>query len=232
MNQRFQNAEINLVAKQYAENELYKGISTIGLQLESELPEFGLCLEECFMETLELLSTIADKGEDILPEVENMWLRKSNEYKRFDRHVCDNEISKAVGIVFGFAILAIDSSHHRFYRYTLTERLTQVIAYHPFEGWASTLERIFSIPLSDGWFDSFIDEEPQECDDMKEFVKGINAIRKQIPSSPLMIQLVQNQYNTSCQQFMGKMENPNFIAPKQDETVKYKHGRDEDVRRL
>ena len=94
MNQRFQQEEIISVSEQYAENELYKAVSTIGQQLESELPEFGLCPEECFMDTLELLSVIADKGEDILSEVENMWLRKSNEYRRFDRNVNDNEICK------------------------------------------------------------------------------------------------------------------------------------------
>ena len=52
MNQRFQNAEIKHVSEQYAENELYKAVSSIGLQLENELKEFGLCPEECFMETI------------------------------------------------------------------------------------------------------------------------------------------------------------------------------------
>ena len=166
MNQRFQNEEIRLVAEQYAGDKLYQAVCTIGQQLESELTEFGLCPEECFMETLELLSAIADKGEGILSDVENMWLRKSNEYRRFDRHVSDNEISKTVGIVFGFTILAIDSSRHRFYRYTLTERLTQIIANHHFEGWQTTLDSIFSVPLPDGWFDAFIDEEPQEGNEL------------------------------------------------------------------
>ena len=219
MNQRFQNEDIRCVAEQYAGNELYQAVCSIGPKLESELPMFGLCPEECFMETLELLSTIADKGEDILPDVENMWLRKSNEFRRFDRRVNDNEICKAVGIVFGFTILAIDSSRHRFYRYVLTERLTQIIASHQFEGWQTTLESIFSVPLPDGWFDAFIDEEPNGDGDMTEFAKGVETIRKQMPGSPLTIQLVQNQYNTSCQQFMGKMENSKFIAPKQDEAV-------------
>lgn len=219
MNQRFQNEEIRLVSEQYAENELYQAVCMIGHQLESELTEFGLCPEECFMETIELLSAIADKGEDILPDVETMWLSKSNEYRRFDRHVSDNEIRKAVGIVFGFTILAIDSSRHPFYRRTLSERLTQIIASHQFDGWGSTLEAIFSLPLPDGWFDAFIDEEPDGDDKMVEFAKGVDAIRKHIPGSTLMIQLVQSQYNTSCQQFMGKMENPRFIAPQQDEAV-------------
>lgn len=166
MNQRFQNAEIKHVSEQYAENELYQAVCTIGPQLENELKEFGLCPEECFMETLELLSAIADKGDEILPEIENFWLRKENEYRRYDRRISDEEIRKAVGIVFGFAVIAVDSSHHPFYRRTLSERLTQVIANHQFDGWVSTLESIFSLPLPDGWFDSFIDEDLQEGEEL------------------------------------------------------------------
>lgn len=219
MNQRFQNEEIRLVSEHYAENELYKAVCLIGHQLESELPGFGLCPAECFMETLELLSVIADKGEDILPELDTIWHRKHNEYLRFDRRVCEEEISKAVGIVFGFTILAIDSSRHRFYRYTLTEQLTQTIANHQFNGWASTLDSIFSVPLPDGWFDAFIDEDPDGDNDVTIFAKGVDTLRKQMPHTPLIVQFVQSQYNTSCQQFMGNMENPRFIAPQQDEAV-------------
>lgn len=177
MNQRFQHEEIRNVSEQYAENELYKAISTIGPQLESELAEFGLCPEECFMEALELLSAIAEKGEDIMSEIDNIWLRKHNEYKRLERQVSEDEIRKAVGIVFGFTVLALDSSHHPFYRYTLTERLTQVVANHQFSCWASTLDRIFSVPLSDGWFDGFIDEEPEE--ESLSLPKAINTERAQ-----------------------------------------------------
>ena len=82
MKQRFQNEEIRRVSEQYAGNELYKAVSSIGPQLESELTEFGLCAEECFVETLELLTAIADKADGILPEIEHLWLRKYNEYKR------------------------------------------------------------------------------------------------------------------------------------------------------
>ena len=162
MNQRFQNAEIKNVSNKYADNELYRAVCLIGPQLENELKEFGLCPEECFTETLEMLSAIADNGEEILPEMEDLWLRKANEYRRFDRHVSEDEIRKAVGIVFGFAILAADSSRHRFYRYTLSEQLTMLIARHKWDGWKETLGRIFDVPLSDGWFDAFINEEPQE----------------------------------------------------------------------
>lgn len=166
MNQRFQNAEIKRISEQYIDNELYKAISSIGLQLENELKEFGLCSEECLLETLELLSTISEKGEAILPEVDNLWLRKENEYRRHNRHIDEDEIRKAVGIVFGFAILAIDSSRHPFYRYTLSERLTQVIVNHKWNGWSITLGQIFDVPLPDGWFDAYIDEEPEEADNI------------------------------------------------------------------
>lgn len=219
MNQRFQNAEIRLVSELYADNELYKAINMIGAQLESELPEFGLCPEECFMEALEMLSIIADKGEEVLPEMENIWLRKYNEYVRFDRSIDKDEIRKSVGIVFGFVILAIDSSLHPFYRRTLTEEIMNIIVSHKFDGWATTLRQIASVPLPDGWFDSYIDEEPDGTDEMAEFTKEFATICKQLPNSNMTIQLISKQYNNSCQQFMGKMENPKFIAPQQDEAV-------------
>lgn len=177
MNQRFQNAEIKHVSEQYAENELYKAVCSIGLQLENELKEFGLCPEECFMETLELLSIIAEKGEDILPEVDILWLRKENEYRRHNRQVDEYEIRKAVGIVFGFTILAIDSSLNRFYRYTLPEQLTMVVANHKWDGWSKTLALIFSLSLPDGWFDAFVDEEP--ANERIPLPKTINTERAQ-----------------------------------------------------
>lgn len=84
MNQRFQNAEIRLVSEQYADNELYYAVSSIGQQLEAELTGFGLCPEECFMEVLELLSAVNNEN-DFVSDIENTWLRKYNEYKRFNR---------------------------------------------------------------------------------------------------------------------------------------------------
>ncbi len=175
MNQRFQNEEIRNVSEQYAGNELYKAISTIGPQLESELA-FGLCPEECFMEALELLTAIAEKGEGIMAETDNIWLSKYNEYKRLERQVSKEEIHKAVGVVFGFTVLALDSSSHPFYRYTLTERLMQVVADKKFQDWVSTMERIFSVPLPDGWFDAFIDEEPEEPNSIR-LPKELNTAR-------------------------------------------------------
>lgn len=164
MNQRLRNEEIRRVAEQYAHDELYRAVSSIGPQLEYELSGFGLCAEECFMEVLELLSAIAEKGERFLPEAEGRWLSKYNEYRRIARNghpAGDDELRKVVGIVFGFAVLALGGSRYRFYRYTLAERLMQVVANHQFEGWSRTLDQIFSVPLSDEWFDAFLDKEPE-----------------------------------------------------------------------
>lgn len=202
MNQRFQNAEIKRVSEQYAENELYKAVCSIGPQLENELTEFGLCSEECFMESLELLSVIADQGEEILPELDDLWLRKHNEYKRFDRSVSEDEIRKAVGIVFGFAILATDSSRHPFYRRTLSERLMETIATYHFQDWPTTLKRIFSVPLPDGWFDAFIDEEPDGGDDAGvglPIPKAINTER------------AQKYFQKAIEKGYMKLENGKFI---------------------
>lgn len=162
MNQRFLNEEIRRVSENYADNELYRAISSIGMLLESELPGFGLCSEECFMEVQEVLSLIAERGEDILPDLDRLWLRKYNEYRRLERErgheVDEEETRKVVGIVFAFAILALNSSSHSFYHTKLTYRLNFIIGDHDFEGWGQTLGRIFEVPFPDGWFESFIDE--------------------------------------------------------------------------
>lgn len=179
MNQRFRNEEIKRVAELYAENELYQAVCSIGSQLEAELTDFGLCPEECFMDVLELLSAIADKGEDFSSEVDNCWLHKFNEYRRFDRSVSKVETCKAVGIVFGFAILATDSSRHPFYRYTLSRQLMEAIANHQFCGWQSTLDRIFSVPLKDDWFDAFLEEEPEGDADRLPLPKAVDTNRAQ-----------------------------------------------------
>jgi len=166
MNQRFQNEERDSVRDRYAGNKLFQAICSIGSQLEYELNGFGLCPEECFMEVKEILTAIAEKGEAFMQEAENCWLNKYNEYKRFDRSIDNDELRKVVGIVFAFVILTIDSSRYHFYRYKLTEQLMQTIANHKFNGWQSTLNQIFSVPLSDGWFDAFIDEEPEDGEDI------------------------------------------------------------------
>lgn len=72
MRQRFQSAEIEFVSEFYADNELYQAVCCIGEQLEAELTEFGMCPEECFAETMELLSAIGTKGRDVLSALPNL----------------------------------------------------------------------------------------------------------------------------------------------------------------
>lgn len=153
MKQRLSNEEIRSVSQRYATNELYVAISKIGDQLEAELTRFGLCTEECFLEVMEVLSEIAERGEDILGEVNALWFRKHNEYRRLDRMVSEEETRKVVGIVFGFAIVATDSSQAALYRYGVTKQLMRCVALHEFDGWAETLKRIAEVPLADAWFD-------------------------------------------------------------------------------
>lgn len=160
MNQRFQNEDIRRISDKYAKDELYKAISSIGMQLEAELTGFGLCPEECFMEAKEVLSCVVEIREDIQQSLNTLWLRKYNEYRRVERNahiaVDEDETRKVVGIVFGFAILATDSSQDSFYRHTLSECLAYSVAMHEFNGWAETLSRISSVPLADGWFDRHV----------------------------------------------------------------------------
>lgn len=180
MNQRYQNAEIEAVREKYADNELYRAVCSIGLTLEAELTGFGLCPEECFTEVLEILSAIADVGDAMhQDDLDEMWLRKYNEYMRLDRHVDGDIIGKAVGIVFGFAALAVDSSSHPFYRYTLARELTEIVCNHKFDGWEDTLDKIFEVPLPDGWFDRFVGEEPEGESDGLPLPGVLNTNRAQ-----------------------------------------------------
>lgn len=168
MKTRFQNAEIEAVNNLYAENHLYRAVCKIGPQLEAELTEFGLCPEECFAETQELLTVIAEKGEEVIPELQNLWLMKFNQYRRFDRDVNQDEVRKAVSIVFGFAILAVNTSRHPFYNFTLTWNLTCIVADNTPEGWSHTLDRIVSLQMPDGWFDRFVEEDPWDGNGLSE----------------------------------------------------------------
>lgn len=51
------------------------------------------------------------------------------------------------------------------------------------------------------------------------FDEQINRLKEKLNIKTTTQLHIDKQYNTACQQFMGKMENPKFIAPQQDETV-------------
>ncbi|WP_308242930.1 hypothetical protein [uncultured Prevotella sp.] len=219
MRQRFQNAEIEFVSEYYADNELYKAVGSIGAQLEAELSEFGLCPEECFAETMELLSLISEKGRDVLDSLPSLWLGKYNEFRRFDRRVSPEEHRKAVGIVFCFAALATDSSRHSFYRYQLSEELMSVVAANKFEGWDDTLNRIFSVPLPDGWFDSLLEQQTWQGDVISRMSQHVDNMHRLAPNANLTLQIVKEQHNSGCNQFMGEVKNPKFLTPAEDEAI-------------
>lgn len=210
MKQRFQNAEIEAVSSFYAENHLYRAVCKIGPQLEAELAEFGLCPEECFVDTQELLTVIAEKGEEVIPELQNLWLEKYNQYRRFDRHVNQEELRKAVSIVFGFTILAVNTSRHPFYNFTLPWNLTCIVADNTPEEWSHTLDRIVSLQMPDGWFDRFIEEDPWDGNGLGGQLSGISSMQRQ--ATNLTVQIVKEQHNHNCQQFMGEMKKPKFIT--------------------
>ena len=219
MKHRFQNAEIEFVSEFYADNELYQAVCSIGAQLEAELVEFGMCPEECFAETMELLATIADKGHDVLDCLPSLWLAKYNGFRRIDRHISTEEHRKAVGIVFGFAIPAIDSSSRPFYRHHLSAELAAVVADNKFEGWTDTLDRIFSVSLSDGWFDRQIEQTAGDGDVLSRMEQHVQNMYRMAPNANMTLQIVNEQHNSGCTQFLGEVKNPKFITPAEDEAI-------------
>ena len=219
MRQRFQSAEIEFVSEFYADNELYQAVCSIGEHLEAELTEFGMCPEECFAETMELLSAIGTKGRDVLSALSNLWLGKYNGFRRLDRHVSPEEHRKAVGIVFGFAILAIDSSCQPFYRHHLSAELMAVVADNKFEGWTDTLDSIFSVPLTDGWFDRLIGQQAWDGDVMSRMAQHVDNMHRMAPNANLTLQIVKEQHNSGCNQFMGEVNEPKFLTQPQDEAI-------------
>ena len=164
-----------------------------------------------------MLTVIAEKGEEVIPELQNLWLMKYNQYRRFDRHVNQEEVRKAVSIVFGFTILAVNTSRHPFYNFTLTWNLTCIVADNTPEGWSHTLDRIVSLQMPDGWFDRFVEEDPWDGNSLSGQLPDISSLQRQAPNTT--IQFVKEQHNHNCQQFMGEMNSPNFITQSKDEEI-------------
>lgn len=156
MNQRFQPKDIEKIRALHAENELYIAIESIGRKLQFD-QQFSLCIEECFVETTELLHCIVDKGKHAVTVIENMWLDKFNNFLSHDRHIGKEEISKSVCEVFGFAVIALNSSKDSFYNYQLAEKIICLLgsSKYRFEGWNTLLYEIANVKLRDGWFDDF-----------------------------------------------------------------------------
>lgn len=176
MNQRFQGEDIRRAHEQYAGNKLYAAICSIGADLEAELTGFGMCAEECFEEVKEVLSLIAEKGDGIDTTcLKRLWQDKYNQYRRFDRQVGDDEIRKVIGIVFGYVALALDSSESTFCRFTLCRMVQNTIVDNEPEGFDSTIDRIFDVPLEEGWFDRFMEENGMETYENLVFKENVDV---------------------------------------------------------
>lgn len=160
MNQRLQNVEKSNVRTRNSEDELFRAIDGLGIELETYMPKFDMCPEEMYEEVVRLLTMIAEEGEDFNSE-ERLWHVLYNEYRSFDRNVPEDELKEAVAIVFLFAVVALDTSMHTFYRYRLTERLTRVAMRHRCERWPEISDRIFGVYVPDGWFDRFVEQETE-----------------------------------------------------------------------
>ena len=175
MNHRFQNDDIHRVSEQYADNELYQGIRSIGYKMEMEMPKFGMCPEECFEEVTDVLNMLKDVGDNYEVELDTLWNRKFCEYRRFDRSVDEKELRKVVGVVFGFVLWAIDSSRETFYRYELTKAIVNTIISenHLFDSWQQTLNTIANVPLPDGWLDRYYSETTTEKKDQPSSYRGL-----------------------------------------------------------
>lgn len=185
MNQRFQNEEIKSISRLYSDDELYLAISSIGPQLEAELTNFGLCAEECFTEVREILEEIANLDDANSLSIDRLWLFKHNEYRRLDRSVPEEETRKVVGIIFAFVIIAMSSSHYFDYNDKLPRLMLECIAKHEFKGWATTLDRIFDVQLTDAWFDHYVLEEEQASDkEEQKSCTSLSLARSNIIFSP------------------------------------------------
>lgn len=219
MNQRFRNEDAECVSREYAGNELYGAVMELGTRFEYELGNFMMRPEECFVEVLELLSEIVKRGDDLPSCADMLWLRKYNEYRRFNTNAPDDELSKAVGIVFAFAALATASSNIPFYCSDVSELLTATVCNHKFEGWASTLDQIYSLLLPVGWFD----RHPGICGDdecgANGFASETEKVRTLIPAHAAPNVYIEKQYNNNCLQITGKLDNPKFINTRKDEAI-------------
>lgn len=202
MNQRLQNVERNNIRTRHKDDELFRVIDELGIELETGMPNFDMCPEEMYIEVIRVLTLIAEEGEDFEGE-ERLWHTLFNEYRRFDRSVPEDELKEAVCIVFLFAVVTLDTSIHTFYRYRITERLTEVALSHKSEHWSEISDRIFEAYVSDGWFDSFVAQGVEaelknetKRNHMAALAFALAARRRyQFPSIHAFVEYAFNQYD-------------------------------------
>ncbi len=153
MNQRLQEEEICRVRKRYADDGLFRAVSSIGLKLENQTPQFGIRTEETYVYTLRLLARITRLGPGARFRVEELWDTEYAECRRLTKNPCEDESRKVVGIVFALAARALLSSADGFYRYTLTFELAKAVFDNGFDGCEELIRSILELEVPDGWMD-------------------------------------------------------------------------------
>lgn len=156
MNHRFRNEEQNKYSQIYGNDLLYVSCCQVGSELQTQMPEFGMCPEEVYQEVADLLKWLMEKPKPTSDDLNIKWNRLYNNYLGFDRHVDKEEIRKAVCVVFAFACLALGSSVDTVFSLELSQKLIDCVAQadHACSDWAEVCDRIFdSCVLPEGWFD-------------------------------------------------------------------------------
>lgn len=202
MNQRFRNEEQSKYQKQFGEDPLFVVCSEVGPELQTEMPEFGMCPEEMYCETEMLLEWLIAHPNATPTEINRKWHQLYNNYLGFDRRVNQEEIRHAVGVVFAFACLGLGTSLDTVLCYELPQKLIDCIAEddHAFYDWASLFGHIFeACILPEGWLDEVkreLSQKEREASIVSQNSNSVvDAIREQtdaitaaIASQPMKVE--------------------------------------------
>lgn len=186
MNQRFRNEEQSKYQKQFGDDPLFIVCSEVGPELQTGMPEFGMCPEEMYCETEMLLEWLIAHPNATPTEINRKWHQLYNNYLGFDRRVNQEEIRRAVGVVFAFACLGLGTSLDTVLCYELPQKLIDCIAEdeHAFTDWASLFDYIFeACTLPEGWLDEVkreLSQKEMEASSASQNTNSVvDAIREQ-----------------------------------------------------
>lgn len=186
MNQRFRNEEQSKYQKQFGGDPLFVVCSEVGPELQTGMPEFGMCPEEMYCETEMLLEWLIAHPNATPTEINRKWHQLYNNYLGFDRRVNQEEIRHAVGVVFAFACLCLGTSLDTVLCYELPQKLIDCIAEdeHAFNDWASLFDHIFeACTLPEGWLDEVkreLSQKEREASIVSQNTNSVvDAIREQ-----------------------------------------------------
>lgn len=186
MNQRFRNEEQSKYQTQFGGDPLFVVCGEVGPELQTGMPEFGMCPEEMYCETEMLLEWLIAHPNATPTEINRKWHQLYNNYLGFDRKVNKEEIRRALGVVFALACLGLGSSIDTVLRYELPQKLIDCVAEddHAFTDWASQFDHIFATcTLPEGWLDEVkreISQKEREASSVSQNTNPVvDAIREQ-----------------------------------------------------